>query len=308
MKQVLLLISILIVGFSAIFALSKTMERVKPNLDESYIDEDLYFSATQLSAYGHDFRGLIADWYWVNSLQYLGNKALKQETINVNDLRPLNPRLLYPMLDTAVTLDPQFMTVYSYGAAVLPAIDAADAIKLLGKGIAANPDNWRLYHNLGYIYWQIKDYQKAGELYSKGASKQDAPDWMIQMSANMQAQGGNREFALEIYRQMYETADDENTKSFAELRYMQIESLIEREAIRPVLHNFKSQSGRCVNSWREVAKELVAVKLKDNKPLSINKDFFPLDPTGVPYLIVNQEGKCDVDLDLKNSKIPANKY
>lgn len=303
MKQLIILILGLVFGFGVLFVIIPKMQEVKPKVDERYIDEDLYFSPKQLAAFGHDFRGLLADWYWVNSLQYLGDKALKEEYINVNDLRPLNPRLLSPMLNTAATLDPQFITIYSYGASVLPAIDALEAIKLLEKGIAANPENWRLYHNLGYIYWQMKDFKKAAELYSAGSSKPNAPDWMRQMSANMQAQGGNREFALEVYRQMFETAEDEQTKSLAELRYMQIESFNERDAIRPVLQNFKVRTGNCINSWREINKELLAIKL-NNKPLNFNQSFFPLDPTGIPYLIINQDGKCDVDLDWKNSKIP----
>ncbi len=124
------------------------------------------------------------------------------------------------------------------------------------------------------------------------------------MSANIEAQGGSRELALEIYRQMYETAEDEQTKSLAELRFMQVESLDERDAIRPVLQNFQKQNGRCINSWREISNELRAVKLKGNKPLNLNKDFAPIDPLTVPYLIINQNGKCDVSIDWKNSKIP----
>ncbi len=189
------------------------MENIKPKIDASYEDEDLYFSDKQLKAFGYDARGLMADWYWANSLQYLGGKVVNVTgNLNINDLRPLNPRLLYPMLDTASTLDPQFMTLYSYGAAVLPAIDNQQAIKLLEKGIEANPESWRLYHNLGYIYWQNKDYEKASQIYTAGSKKAEAPVWMKQMGASMQAQGGSREFALQVYRQMFETAEDEQTK------------------------------------------------------------------------------------------------
>src|SRR4051812_27052979 len=117
MKKAFLLLTVLVTGFGGVFLLSNALEKSKPKIDERFADEDLYFSATELKAVGHDFRGLMADWYWINSLQYLGNKLLNyQGEININDLRPLNPRLIYPMLDTAATLDPQFMTVYSYGA------------------------------------------------------------------------------------------------------------------------------------------------------------------------------------------------
>lgn len=303
MKSIFSLLIILILGFGGIFALSGLLEKNKP-ANETFADEDLYFSARNLALLDPNFRGLIADWYWINSLQYMGDKILNYPgEININDLRPLNPRLLYPMLDAATTLDPQFMTAYSYGAAVLPAIDNEQAIKLTEKGIAANPDNWRLYHNLGYIYWQSKNYSKAAEAYSEGAKKEGAPIWMRQMSANMQAQGGSRDFARQIYRQMYETAEDEQTKNFAELRFAQIQSLDQRDTIRTVLESFSQKNNRCANSWVEISKELRSIRLGDKTSLDFDKSGSPVDPTGIPYILENQNGVCDVNLS-KDSKIP----
>lgn len=306
MKNLLLLLTVLILGFGGIFVLSRRMEKIQPKLDDSVVDEDLYFSGQQLNSLGHDFRGLIADWYWINSLQYIGKKLINStEKININDLRPLNPRLLYPMLDTASTLDPKFITVYSYGAAVLPAIDNQQAIKLLEKGIAANPDEWRLYHNLGYIYWQLKDYKKASENYDEGSKKPNAPNWLKQMSANMQAEGGSREFARQVYKQMFETAEDEQTRSFAELRYYQTEALDQMDAINLVLQAFQKQNGRCANSWREISNELRSAKLKNNTPLLFDNAGTPVDPTRVPYFLFDQNGRCEGVLDPSVSKIPV---
>jgi tetratricopeptide (TPR) repeat protein len=304
MRQTFTLFIVLILGFGGIFAVSRFLEKNKPTVDEKFADEDLYFSSRQLNLLGSDFRGLIADWYWINSLQYLGNKVLNHEgEVNINDLRALNPRLLYPLLDTAASLDPQFMTVYSYGAAILPAIDNEQAIKLLEKGISANPDNWRLYHNLGYIYWQSKNYSKAAELYAKGAKKADAPIWLKQMSANMQAEGASRDFARRIYLQMFETAEDEQTKTFAELRFAQIQSLDERDAIRSALKTFSQKNNRCVNSWTEISRELRAIRLPDKTALNFDAAGAPIDPTRVPYVIINRDGECDVNLS-KDTNIP----
>ena len=301
---------VLILGYASIFTFSRILENNKPDTDENFTDEDLYFPAQQLSLLGADFRGLIADWYWIKSLQYLGDKVVRHQettatTIDVNDLRPLNPRLVYPMLDTAATLDPQFMSIYSYGAAVLPAIDNDQAIRLLDKGIAANPDDWRLYHNLGYIYWRAGNYSKAAEIYGAGATKKDAPVWMRQMSANMCAQGGSRDFARQTYRQMFETAQDEQTKTFAELRYAQIESLDQRDRIRGVLQTFQQKNNRCIKNWREVFPQLAAFKTDGKTPLDFDRNDAPVDPTGIAYLIAGENGECDVELDLRFSKIPA---
>ena len=137
----------------------------------------------------------------------------------MDDLAALNLKLLYPLLDTATTLDPQFIAVYEYGGVVLPGINDEDAIKLLKKGIENNPAEWRLYHHLGYIYWQRNDY-RSGErdLRCRARRLPGAPAWMQAMSARMQAEGGSRDTAREMYTRMYEQADDEQIKRMAELR------------------------------------------------------------------------------------------
>lgn len=304
MGKYLKLLAILIFGFGAIYLMSARLEKINQRENESFADEDLYFSASQLNLLGSDFKGLLADWYWINSLQYMGSKISNfQGDININDLRPLNPRLLYPMLDTAATLDPHFITIYSYGAAILPAIDNGLAIKLLEKGVAANPENWRLYHNLGYTYWQQKDYSKAAEIYSEGSKKEGAPVWMRQMGASMQAQGGSREFARQIYSQMFESAEDEQTKSFAELRFAQIQSLDERDAILKALQNFQQKNQRCAASWSEIFNDLRNISLPDKSRLRFDKNGAPLDPTETPYSLENESGKCFVNLS-KDSKVP----
>jgi len=58
--------------------------------------------------------GLVADVYFMRALQYIGNKLVKTniEEINIENLRPLNPRLLYPLLDKATDLDPNFIAAY----------------------------------------------------------------------------------------------------------------------------------------------------------------------------------------------------
>ncbi len=96
----------------------------------------------------------------MRSLQYIGEKVVKSsnETLNIENLTALNPRLLYPLLNNATTLDPQFMEVYAYGAVVLPAIDKEQAIKFTEKGITDNPSEWRLYQQLGYIYWRLGNF------------------------------------------------------------------------------------------------------------------------------------------------------
>lgn len=296
--------TILIAGcFVLVFILSNFLEKNRPPLPKGFEDQDLMLQGAKLKDYSLGFNGLIADWYWMQSLQYIGNKIAnsKEQTINLGDLRPLNPRLLYPLLDNATSLDPRYLAVYSYGAIVLPAIDTDQAIKITEKGIANNPQEWRLYQHLGYIYWRTKNYEKASEIYEKGSKIAGAPQFMQIMTAQMKTQGGSRETARAIYEQMLAEAQDTQTKDTAALYIMQIDSLDERDAVNSVLTEFKTKNNHCPNNWNEIFPFLQTVKLPNNRDFLIDKNNNLVDPSGKPYILDKQS--CQITLD-KTSKIP----
>jgi len=303
--KTLFLLAVIVFGFAAQFGLSRFLETNRAELPPEIAEENLFFKSDTLKLMSFGFDGLMADYYWSSALQYIGGKVVKHEgEIQIDNLKPLNPRLLYPMLDAAVTLDPQFTAAFAYASTVLPAIDLEQAIKISEKGIAAQPENWRMYHNLGFIYWRAGDFRRAADIYNIGAGKPNAPNWMKQMSAKMQADGGSRDTARQMYRQMYESGDDEQIKEVAAARLLQFDSLDERDLIRPILQNFQIQNGRCANAWREILPLLRTQKLSNGKSLRFAADGSPVDPSNSPYLIVNTDGKCDVDLNAGTSKIP----
>lgn len=208
------------------------------------------------------------------------------------------------MLDTATDLDPHFMAVYSYGAVVLPAIDQSQAIRIAEKGIANNPNQWRLYQHLGYIYWRLKNYEKAGEVYAEGAKINGSPSFMKIMAAQMKNQGGSPETARAIYEQMFSEAQDAQTRENAALHLLKLDSNDERDAIRPVLEDFQKKNSRCAANWREVFPLLRPLKTRRGNPLRFDAaTFAPIDPSNAPYLLQNAD-KCDVLINLELSKIP----
>jgi len=296
-------LAIIIVSFCFVFLLSNFVEANRPPLPEDYADQDLALQGAKLKDYSLGFNGLIADWYWMQSLQYVGDKFAKSGArLDLEDLKSLNVRLLYPLLDNATTLDPRFLVAYSYGAMVLPAIDANQAIKLTEKGIAANPDAWRLYQHLGYIYWRLENYEKASEVYGAGAKITGAPPFLLALSASMKNKGGDRDTARAIYRQMYDSAEDSQTKDQATLRLLELDSLEERDAIRTALKKFKEMNGRCAQGFNEIIPMLGSVKLPGGKEFRIDKSNNFVDPSDAPYILDSK--KCDIYLDPKKTKVP----
>lgn len=289
---------VIVCGLGASAGLSRWLDARRPRPEQlAQTSEELYLKPEQARRLSLGFNAMVADWYWMRSLQYVGRKLEAHEgAIQIDDLSALNLKILAPLLDNATTLDPQFLAVYQYGAVVLPAVDVESAIKLIKKGIAANPRAWRLHSYLGYIYWQQDRFQEASEAYAAGARIEGAPAWVAAMSAQMATKGGSRDTARAIYQNMYQQTDDEQMKKLALSRLLQLQSLDEMDALRRVaLDAHRARTGSCPRAWREVAPLLRAVRL----PLDASGA--PLDPSGAPYVI--KQDSCEVELGEKSEII-----
>lgn len=291
--KTLCLTAIIIVGIGVTVLLARRIDAHRPPPDPAAIDESLYLNPATARRMSLGFNGLVADWYWMRSLQYVGRKIISvPEDVPIDSLSQLDLKLLAPLLDTATTLDPHFLDPYEYAAVVLPAVDVQQAIRIANKGIDANPTAWRLYHQLGYIYWQQKNYQAASDVYRRGAQVPGAPPWMTAMTAKMAADGGSRTIAREIYARMHDDSADEKVKDMARRRLIQLDSLDQRDGLRKLLTMYQSRMGQCPENWREVNQLLRAIRAP------LDAAGAPLDPSGVPYQL--KPGACDVDLDPKS--------
>lgn len=266
-------------------------------------DEDLFLSSSQVARVTPAaFRGLVADWYWMRALQYLGAKMLNSNlTVRLDDLSPLKPKLIVPLLDTVTKLDPQFIQAHEYIAMVLPAVDRQAAIDLTKRGIINNPQAWRLQHYLGYIYWQQGETQKAYEAYAAGAKITGAPVWMNAMAAKLAAasQGNSgREIAREMYLRMYKDSEDAHIKRVAYERLMWLQSLDERERLTVLINRYRqTHNNLCPTDWQALKPELI----KTDFMLDAQSGA-PLDPGEKTAYRLNQQN-CTIDLD-QTSAVP----
>ncbi len=283
---------VVVIGIACAAFLVPQLDSLRPPEDPNAIDESLYVNGKTARRISLGFNGLAADWYWMRSLQYVGRKIINDNDVPLDNLGLLNLKLLAPLLDTATTLDPEFLDPYEYAAIVLPAINVNEAIRITKKGIDANPNAWRLYHHLGYIYWQQHDYQAASEIYGSGAQIEGAPPWMEAMKAKMAADGGSRATAREIYTRMYEGSADEKVRDMARRRLLQLDSLDQRESLRKLFAAYEARTGKCPSSWKEIEPVFRALRV------AVAASGAPLDPSGTPYVL--RAGACEVELDPKS--------
>jgi tetratricopeptide (TPR) repeat protein len=288
---------VVVVGIACAALLVYWTDTLRSPVDQNLLDEGLYLNDKTARRMSLGFNGLAADWYWMRSLQYVGKKIVNYEgDIRLDDLSALNMKLLAPLLETATTLDPEFIEPYEYAAVILPAIDVQQAIRLTEKGINANPNAWRLYHQLGYIYWRQGQYQLASETYGRGARIPGAPAWMEAMKARLISEGGSRSTAREIYTRMYEQSGEEQVREMARKHLLRLDSLDQRDSLRKLFAAYKARTGKCPDSWRELEPVFRAVRIP------VDQSGAPLDPSGAPYVL--QAGACEVELDAKQTKVP----
>ena len=289
------LVIIIVAGLLAAASLSRWLDSHRAPLNADAADESLYLNGKTARRMSLAFNGLAADWYWMRSLQYVGKKILNlPENVELDNLGQLNLKTLAPLLDTATSLDPQFLDPYEYAAVVLPSVDVEQAIRITKKGIDANPNAWKLYQHLGYIYWQQKDFQAAADAYSRGAQIPGAPRFFAAMKARMLAEDGSRDTAREIYKQMFEQSADDSVKDMARRRLMQLDSMDQRDVLRKLLTAYQTRTGHCPATWKEIEPVLRSLRV----PLV--SEAAPMDPSGAPYVLKG----CDVDLNPK-SEVPG---
>ncbi|MBI4467313.1 MAG: tetratricopeptide repeat protein [Acidobacteria bacterium] len=239
----------------------------------------LYLSSPQWVkrlAMGYD--GLLACIYWTRAVQHFGRERLGTQGYT----------LLYPLLDITTTLDPEFIWAYRFGSIFLTEEpprgpgQPEKAIALLQKGLQQHPDDWRLWYDLGFVYYRsLKDYSRAAEAFYSGADKPGAGPWMRVMAAQIAAEGGSRRWARFLWTELYNSTKDRMVRDNAldHLAGLQVDDDI--EILHTLLERYRKQTGKPAQSFQE----LVAAGLLRR---------LPADPVGYPYRL-GPQGRVRLD-------------
>ena len=283
-------ISVILLGLGLLYPMQRWIDDAVPR--EVISEESLYFSSGETirkMSLGHE--SLAADIYWIRAVQYFGNKVLASgQSVASNDTRKIKMELLPPLLDIIVKLDPHHIPAYRFGAIFLPERDFPAAVGLLERGIEENPNEWRLYQDLGYIYWQAGEYEKAANYYEQGSEIPGVPYWMRDMAGFMRIKGGSRETARAIYQQ-YAESEDKQIRAQAVGRLKQLQALDELDVINGLLAEYKKETGRCAETLRLFAGRLHTARL------TLNREGLPVDPYGIAYVLDAANCKADIALD-----------
>jgi tetratricopeptide (TPR) repeat protein len=234
------------------------------------------------------YEGLLADIYWTRAVQYFGRERLAGRA---------GFNLMGPLLRVTTTLDPQLAIAYRFGAIFLAEKSPAgagrpdEALALIRRGIVANPSYWRLWQDLGFIYyWDLGDYAQAARVFAAGSTRPGAEMWMKTLAAAVAAQGGEPQTSRLLWAEVYRHADNDSIRRSALEHLAALQAAEDIAHLNRALAEFEHRAGRPAASFDE----LVGAGL-----LARN----PVDPGGVPYRI-NRDGKAalapesSIDLEL----------
>ena len=170
-------------------------------------------------------------------------------------------------------LDPRYLDPYELGAiiAVYEARDPHLAIKVLGRGLEKNPDQWIFPFQAGhYAQMLLKDYDRARQYYKKAMEIEDAPSQTQRLYANAAYRTEDFETALQSWLEIFQQSEDERIKKIASNHLYQVRSAIDIRATNQAVEKFRESYGRYPESLDRLIREGFLASLpKDMEPMDL---------------------------------------
>jgi hypothetical protein len=266
MKRALLLLAVL--GLAALVpAVQGRVDALRT--DGSAQEEILYLSrGRDLKRLAPGFEDVMADVYWLRTVQYYGGQRAFATHRRYD--------LLEPLIEITTTLDPHFTIAYRYGATFLsegyPAGPGQPerGVALLEKGVQNNPQDWILWQNLGFFtYLYAGDYKRGARYLLEGARQPGAPAWLTMLAADLERKGGDRETARQIWQHLSESVEAGALKENAQRHILALDAADAVDRLNALVARFRGSHARNPHGWEE---------LRDIGLLTGR----PADPAGVP--------------------------
>jgi hypothetical protein len=242
---------------------------------EAQEEELLLRSPSAVRKMSLGYEALLADIYWTRAVQYYGNRVGTPKA---------KFDLLWPLLDITTTLDPKLVVAYRFGAIFLsePGIAGAGrtdlAIELVKRGIAANPDHWRLYSDLGFLYyWRMRDFPSSSAAYLEGSKNPKAPPWLKMMAARVAKKGGSLETSAMIWSELRDSSQDPSVRDRATKMLRGLKAQEDEMHLDELAEQYEKRFGHYPASTSE---------LRDAGLVG----GIPVDPDGYPY-VFGADGK-----------------
>ena len=259
-------IALLVISLAGVVV---TLDRVDQERQHATLKEVLYFSSPKVvKRLSLGYTGLMADIYWTRAVQYFGG----QHHAGAEEYK-----LLPGLLDITTDLDPKLLVAYRFGANFLSprppngAGQPEQALALIEKGIRANPREWTLYYDRGFIYYfEFHDYANAAKAFQQSSQLPNAHPFVQVVAATMAQHAGEAQMARMLWTTTLETTTDKQIKqnAIAHLRALMVDETVPELEKR--VQEYRRRAGHLPGNFEDLIR---AGLLRG----------IPLDPTGRAY-------------------------
>ena len=156
--------------------------------------------AVEVISFG--YRKAFANYLWFRTINYFGKHYASDQ----------NYRWLYHMCDLVSTLDPQSKHVCDFCSTMLSwEVNApVEAIKILDKGVNANPEYWKFHYLRGFTWlYFLDDKAKAYDDFIAASKLPGVHPMVVTIAAKTMAAQDDPEDGIEFLRTVLRTTTDE---------------------------------------------------------------------------------------------------
>jgi len=182
------------------------------------------------------YYGVAADFIYLWSIQYYGDPGF-------------HPQMEYlkHTYDIITELDPQYLDAYQTGALFMfsEGRNPKAGLQLLDQGLERNPKQWIFPLDAGfYCIMRLRNEKLAAEYFAKAAKIPGANSLAKRALASAQFKLGDKVSALELWKEVFETAENATIKQTAYQQIYELRVLIDLDVMRSAIQEYEKQFGR----------------------------------------------------------------
>jgi hypothetical protein len=194
------------------------------------------------------FHALVADGYWMQAVQVVGGSG-------GNPVR--HAPLIARLIDVVTTLDPWVDHPYRFAANFL--IDNEERVRfanrLLERGIAHHPDDWRNHFYLGFNhFFYLKDSAAAADALERAGALPGSPLYLKRLVARLRADSGGLETAQTLLEEMLRESPDEHAQAQFREALREVETERRARILDEAQARFREHAGRDLRSVDELVR------------------------------------------------------
>jgi hypothetical protein len=165
------------------------------------VDELLYYPSgimVRQAALGYETAA--ADVAWLRGIQYYGEHRLTDQKFD----------MIGHVMDIVADLDPAFIQPYVFGAFVLAQEmkQPERGLLLLERGRIANPDDWQVLFEAGFLHYVCRhDYAAATPYFTWASRMPNHPEYVERFAAFSSQRAGNQGMATLLWKRVLATGN-----------------------------------------------------------------------------------------------------